>query len=184
LDAILGREMIRSPIPWLVLASLLAVAMPAHGQEASPPLPDRNPGRGDTPTPDRRPIPRDVAEAPAPERKPAGDEAAEAPAPEQKPAGDEAAEAPAPERKPSLPEDLPTLPWQSPKVNDALAACAKMLEGVTLDYEQLAPIRRGACGAPAPILVKSIGADPAVVIDPPATMRCKLAVALNTWLKD
>jgi hypothetical protein len=92
--------------------------------------------------------------------------------------------APAPEKKPGLSGEQPVLLWQSPKVNAALAACAKLLEGVSVDYEQLPPIREGACGAPAPILVKSIGADPAVAIEPPATMRCKLAVALDTWLRD
>jgi hypothetical protein len=90
----------------------------------------------------------------------------------------------APEEKPNLPGDQPTTPWADPKVAAARAACAEMLASITLDYEQLDPIKRGACGAPAPILVKSIGSDPAVKISPPATMNCKLAVALHTWLKE
>jgi hypothetical protein len=111
--------------------------------------------------------------APVPDRNPArsASSAGEAPVP-------------APEKKPDLPGEQPALPWQSPKVNAALAACAKLLEGVSVDYEQLPPISEGACGAPAPILVKSIGADPAVAIEPPAAMRCKLVVALDTWLRD
>ena len=44
--------------------------------------------------------------------------------------------------------------------------------------------REGICGAPAPILVKSIGSDPKVEIDPPATVTCPVAAALSTWLKD
>jgi hypothetical protein len=91
--------------------------------------------------------------------------------------------APAPELEPDLPGDKPTVPWQDPKVTEARAACAEMLKGVTLDYEQLDPIKKGICGAPAPILVRSIG-DPAVEISPPATMRCPLAVALDAWLSD
>jgi hypothetical protein len=53
-----------------------------------------------------------------------------------------------------------------------------------IEYEMLPPIRRGICGTPAPILVKSIGSDPKVTISPPATINCKLAVALNDWLKE
>lgn len=90
---------------------------------------------------------------------------------------------PAPEEKPNLPGDKPTVAWTDPKVVAARKACAEMLAGVTLDYEQLDPIKKGLCGAPAPILVKSIG-DPAVTISPPATMRCTLAVALDAWLRE
>jgi hypothetical protein len=90
---------------------------------------------------------------------------------------------PAPEEKPNLPGDKPTVAWTDPKVVAAREACAEMLAGVTLDYEQLNPIKKGLCGAPAPILVKSIG-DPAVTISPPATMRCTLAVALDAWLRE
>jgi hypothetical protein len=139
--------MMRRLNPGLVLASLVMLTLPAYGQVASPPLPDRNPQRG------------------AP------------------PAGDVAA-APVPEEEPHLPGDQPTLPWQSPKVNAALAACAKLLDGVAIDYEQLPPIRHGLCGAPAPILVKSIGKGPAVAIEPPATINCTLAAGLAAWLKN
>jgi len=90
---------------------------------------------------------------------------------------------PGPDLKPDLPGDKPTVPWQDPKVAAARAACAEMLADIPLDYDQLDPIKTGICGAPAPILVRSIG-DPAVAITPPATMTCTLAVALDAWLKD
>jgi hypothetical protein len=154
---------------WFALAGLVALAVPARAQETSPPLPDRNPARSNAPAPDRKPMPAEAAEAPAPERKPTGSEIAEAPAPDS---------------ESNLPGDQPTLPWQSPKVNAALAACAKMLDGVAIDYEQLPPIKHSLCGAPAPILVKSIGADPAVAIEPPATMNCTMAAKLGAWLKN
>jgi len=89
-----------------------------------------------------------------------------------------------PEEKPNLPSDKPTVPWQDPKIASARAACDEILAGITLDYEQLDPIKRGLCGTPAPILVRSVGSDPAVTISPPATMNCKLAVALHAWFKD
>jgi len=92
-------------------------------------------------------------------------------------------DAPLPDRKP-LPGDRPTVAWKNPKVQAARERCTKVLEGLAIDYERLQPIRRGACGAPAPILVKSIGADPAVAIEPPATIQCPLAAALHTWFED
>jgi hypothetical protein len=40
------------------------------------------------------------------------------------------------------------------------------------------------CGAPAPILLKSLGTNPQVVIQPPATVTCTLAKALGRWLEN
>jgi hypothetical protein len=105
------------------------------------------------------------------------------PLPEEKPAPNETTTGEAleaPEVKPNLPGDKPTVPWTDAEIAAAKAACTKQLAGVTLDYEPLPPIREGICGAPAPILVKSIGD---VAIFPPATMRCELAVKLDGWLK-
>jgi hypothetical protein len=100
------------------------------------------------------------------------------PAPEPQPAASEAAETP--ELEPELPGDKATVAWTDAEVAAAKAACADVLAGVTLDYEPLPPIKEGICGAPAPILVESIGD---VAIFPPATMRCALAVKLDGWLK-
>jgi len=95
----------------------------------------------------------------------------------------DAAAPPEPE-EPNLPGGKPTVAWSDAEVAAAKAACTKILAGVSLDYEPLPPIKEGICGAAAPILVRSIGADPAVEISPPATMRCGLAVALDGWLKE
>jgi len=84
--------------------------------------------------------------------------------------------------KPVLPGDAPTVPWTEAEVTAAKADCTKILNGLALDYEPLAPIKEGICGAPAPILVKSIGSDPRVEIDPPATVTCALAAGLSAWL--
>jgi hypothetical protein len=86
--------------------------------------------------------------------------------------------------KPPLPGRAETVPWTDSEVAKAKVDCTKTLERVTLDYEPLLPIKEGLCGAPAPIRVKSIGNDPKVEIDPPATTTCELAAALDTWLKD
>ncbi len=97
---------------------------------------------------------------------------------------------PLPDRKPAHeesaapPGDRPTVPWTDEEIAKAKADCDRLLGGVTLDYEALPPIKEGLCGAPAPILVKSIGSEPKVVIDPPATITCPLAAALAGWLRD
>jgi hypothetical protein len=85
-------------------------------------------------------------------------------------------------KAPVLPRDQPTIAWTDQEIAAAKAACTKALAGLTIDYEPLPPIKHGICGAPAPILVRSIGTDPKVVIDPPATVTCPLAAALSSWL--
>jgi len=80
------------------------------------------------------------------------------------------------------PSNQPNVPWTEREIADAKAECAKALAGLALDYQPVPPIKEGFCGAPAPILVKSIGSDPKVEIDPPATVTCPLAAALGTWL--
>ena len=80
---------------------------------------------------------------------------------------------------PALPGDQPTVAWSDDQVAAAKLDCAKVLSGVTLDYETLPPLKEGLCGAPAPILVKSIGG---VAIEPPATMTCALASGVAGWI--
>ena len=98
---------------------------------------------------------------------------------------------PLPDRKPAhveaeapvLPGDQPTVPWTDAEIAAAKTACDATLKDVAIDYQPLPPIQEGICGTPAPILVKSIGSDPAVAIDPPATMNCALAAGLAKWLE-
>jgi hypothetical protein len=103
------------------------------------------------------------------------------PLPERNPARVPAAEA---VMIPPLPGDVPTVPWTEAEIAAAKAKCGELLAATPLDYQPLDPIKQGLCGAPAPILVKSIGKDPAVAIDPPATLTCPLAHALGAWLHD
>jgi hypothetical protein len=47
----------------------------------------------------------------------------------------------------------------------------------------LPPIKEGSCGTPAPVLLRAVGTDPKVVIDPPATLSCPMADVLGEWLR-
>ncbi len=88
------------------------------------------------------------------------------------------------ETTPNLPGNAKTVTWSSDQVAAAVSICKKQLAGMTLDFERLPPLKQGICGTPIPILIRSIGSDPEVVIDPPATITCKMAVTLDTWLKE
>jgi hypothetical protein len=101
--------------------------------------------------------------------------------------------APVPERNPkrtastSTPKSLPpsevqTSPWTDDEVAAAKAECTATLSGVRLDFEPLSPIRQGVCGTPAPILLRSLGVDQKVELEPPATVSCDLAKALSEWV--
>jgi len=122
-------------------------------------------GNAVPPLPDRRPSPPEIASAQV--GKP--DHGAP-PVPQHKPAPKPAL--------PPLPGDQKSVPWTDDQIAAARAACDHALAGLKIEYTQLPPIRKGVCGAPAPILVKAIDG---IAIDPPATMRCPLAAALHRW---
>ena len=69
------------------------------------------------------------------------------------------------------------------KIDAAKAKCKELLTGDPLDYEQLQPIKEGICGAPAPVMLRAVGTDPKVVINPPATITCPMADVLGEWLE-
>ena len=76
------------------------------------------------------------------------------------------------------------MPWTEAEIDAAKAKCKELLTGDPLDYEPLPPIKEGICGTPAPVLLRAVGTDPKVVIDPPATMSCPMADVLGEWLRD
>jgi hypothetical protein len=88
------------------------------------------------------------------------------------------------EAKPALPGDQPTVAWTEAEIGAATAACKELLTGDPLDYELLPPIKEGLCGTPAPVLLRAVGHDPKVAIEPPATLSCPMADVLGEWLRD
>ncbi|MGH6826449.1 extensin family protein [Methyloceanibacter sp.] len=85
---------------------------------------------------------------------------------------------------PPLPGEQPTVPWSEAEIDAARAKCKELLTGDPLDYEVLPPIKEGICGTPAPVLLRAVGTDPKVSIDPPATLSCPMADVLGEWLRD
>jgi hypothetical protein len=88
------------------------------------------------------------------------------------------------EAKPVLPKDQPTIPWTEAEIDAATAKCKELLTGDPLDYELLPPIKEGVCGTPAPVLLRAVGQDPKVKIEPPATLSCPMADTLGEWLRN
>jgi len=86
--------------------------------------------------------------------------------------------------QPLKPGEYPSQPWTEAEVTAATDDCKALLGTITIDYRQLPPLKEGLCGAPAPILVSSVGNNPKVEIKPPATMSCPLAKALSDWLSN
>jgi hypothetical protein len=79
--------------------------------------------------------------------------------------------APAPvEEKPVPPGEQASVSWTEEEIEAAKAKCKELLTGDPLDYDPLPPIKEGICGTPAPVLLRAVGTDQKVAINPPATM--------------
>jgi hypothetical protein len=90
---------------------------------------------------------------------------------------------PSPEQVGKMPQG-PTATWTDKEIEAALMQCIQALAPVTADVAPLDPIRDGNCGAPAPVLVKSIGGADKVSFDPPLVLDCAMVVGLDRWLKE
>jgi hypothetical protein len=74
--------------------------------------------------------------------------------------------------------------WSDAEIAEAKAHCAvvlKRIHAVAMPHE---PIKQGACGAPAPVELISIGQNPEVALSPPAIVRCDMAETLVNWLEN
>lgn len=115
------------------------------------------PGSGSSGAPQAAPAPASVASPAVP--------SSEAPSP---------AVAGVPEVKDEWPED---------EIVRGREQCMHLLSGLAAEVEWLAPIKKGPCGLPAPVRLKSVGSDPKVVFDPPVDVNCQLVAALDRWVK-
>ena len=73
--------------------------------------------------------------------------------------------------------------WPADEVARAREQCMHVLSSTPADIEWLEPVKKGSCGLPAPIRLKSVGASPKVVFDPPVQVNCRMVVALSAWSK-
>jgi hypothetical protein len=73
--------------------------------------------------------------------------------------------------------------WQQAEIVRAREQCMHVLSGASAEVEMLEPIKKGQCGTPAPVRLKSIGSDPEIVFDPPVDINCQMVAALGKWAK-
>jgi hypothetical protein len=110
------------------------------------------------------------------------------PAPQDMPPLPERRNAPPPTEWPRsavpLGPELPPDTWPEDEVREALSQCHRLLGDARFEFKDLPPIRKGSCGTPAPILLRTINHVPRVELRPPATMSCPLADALERWMSE
>lgn len=72
--------------------------------------------------------------------------------------------------------------WSAEELNAGLRQCLELLAPAAVEMELEEPMRRGACGTPAPLALRSVGGVQKVEFSPPPTMNCRLAASLSTWV--
>lgn len=95
-----------------------------------------------------------------------------------------------PAKKEPAADDIPspatTVPtaWTDAEIATALKECLRLLAPVNAEVEVNPSMRKGECGTPAPILLKSIGSSPKITFQPAVEINCPMAVALGEWATD
>ena len=78
----------------------------------------------------------------------------------------------------------PATVWTDADIAAALKECLRLLAPANAEIEVNTAMRKGQCGTPAPILLKSIGANPKLTFQPTVEINCQMAVALGEWAAD
>jgi hypothetical protein len=78
----------------------------------------------------------------------------------------------------------PAAAWTDKEIEAALMECVQSLAPVTADLVPMTSMRSGDCGAPAPVLVRSIGSKDTVTFDPPLVLNCPMVAALYRWVSE
>ena len=73
--------------------------------------------------------------------------------------------------------------WPEADIILAREQCMHLLSGTAAEVQYLEPVKKGSCGLPAPVRLKSIGTAPKVVFDPPVKVNCRMVAALGKWAK-
>jgi hypothetical protein len=74
--------------------------------------------------------------------------------------------------------------WSPAEIQAAKARCNVVLKGIDAVVLQQDGMKKGACGAPAPVQLVSIGKSPQVTFSPPPTLTCDMVASLAQWMKN
>jgi hypothetical protein len=72
--------------------------------------------------------------------------------------------------------------WGVAEIEDANRICREALASTHAVVDDLPPIKKGNCGAPAPIRLISIGKSNPVSFKPAPTINCRMLVPLKHWI--
>jgi hypothetical protein len=73
--------------------------------------------------------------------------------------------------------------WPEDEIVRGREQCMHILSTTAADVEWLEPVKKGPCGLPAPVRLKSVGSSPTIVFDPPVDVNCRMVAALDRWVK-
>ena len=110
------------------------------------------------------------------------------PASQQQPSGQAASESSAASAQPPAGAEAEVQPvkdeWPAEDVARGREQCMHLLAGVSAEFAYLDPIKKGACGLPAPVMLRSVGeGEGKVSFDPPVQVNCRMVAALGSWVK-
>lgn len=72
--------------------------------------------------------------------------------------------------------------WSESEIADAKRQCQEALKSMSAVFEPLPPVKKGRCGAPAPIRLVSIGKQHPVKFQPAPTVSCRMLKPLKRWI--
>lgn len=72
--------------------------------------------------------------------------------------------------------------WTPEELAAGLRQCVQLLAPATADVAMEEPMKRGQCGTPAPLALKSAGSKDKVEFSPAPTMNCRLAASMGEWV--
>jgi len=99
------------------------------------------------------------------------------------PAAQAAAPSPAAEKEATYPAAAPPESWTQEELTAGLRQCVELLAPASMDIVMAEPMKRGQCGTPAPLALRSIGSGQKVEFSPHPTMNCHLAAKLGDWIE-
>jgi hypothetical protein len=84
-----------------------------------------------------------------------------------------------------VPEPQPPPPdvWTDAEIIEGLRECVRLLAPIAAEIEVSEPLKKGECGVPAPVELKSVGGADKVEFRPAVPLNCRMVVALHKWVQ-
>jgi hypothetical protein len=74
--------------------------------------------------------------------------------------------------------------WSDTEIMAALRDCLRRLAPLGVDIEIAQPVKQDRCGAPAPVVLRRLGAGAgSVELQPPPTLNCAMVASLHAWVE-